>query len=233
MPVTASYNIAIIDQHPLVRFAVSRVILDKKSAITVVFDDCHLREKNLPELVKAAPDCLVLDPADYQDGAWLPIIQELLALLPNLDVIFLASQLSVPHTVLALENGVRAIVGKTSCVSDLALAIAAVREGKYWVEGTGVVRNLFMHTKTLRYLHRNTQVHGLTPRELEVTSSIVDGCTNRDIGKQFSISEETVKRHLSNIFDKTGVSTRLELAIYAIAHKIISTPKAQPLSAAA
>jgi len=46
----------------------------------------------------------------------------------------------------------------------------------------------------------------------------VEGCSNRDIAKQFSLSEETVKRHLSNIFDKTGVSTRLELALFAIAH---------------
>jgi hypothetical protein len=42
--------------------------------------------------------------------------------------------------------------------------------------------------------------------------------TPAEIGKQFTLSEETVKRHLSNIFDKTGVSTRLELALFSIAH---------------
>jgi DNA-binding NarL/FixJ family response regulator len=50
---------------------------------------------------------------------------------------------------------------------------------------------------------------------------IVEGCSNRDIAKQFTLSEETVKRHLSNIFDKTGVSTRLELALFAIAHHLV------------
>jgi len=59
------------------------------------------------------------------------------------------------------------------------------------------------------------------PRELEVVTCIVEGCSNRDIAKQFNISEETVKRHLSNVFDKTGVSTRLELALFAIAHKLV------------
>ena len=44
---------------------------------------------------------------------------------------------------------------------------------------------------------------------------------HKDIAKQFTISEETVKRHLSNIFDKTGVSTRLELALFAISHKLV------------
>ena len=65
------------------------------------------------------------------------------------------------------------------------------------------------------------KTYGLTPRELEVVGAIVEGCSNRDIAKQFGLSEETVKRHLSNIFDKTGVSTRLELALFAIAHHLV------------
>ena len=65
------------------------------------------------------------------------------------------------------------------------------------------------------------KTYGLTPRELEVVTCIVEGCSNKDIAKQFTISEETVKRHLSNIFDKTGVSTRLELALFAISHKLV------------
>ena len=65
------------------------------------------------------------------------------------------------------------------------------------------------------------KTYGLTPRELEVVGCIVEGCSNRDIAKQFTLSEETVKRHLSNIFDKTGVSTRLELALFAIAHHLV------------
>jgi len=65
------------------------------------------------------------------------------------------------------------------------------------------------------------KTYGLTPRELEVVTCIVEGCSNKDIAKQFSISEETVKRHLSNVFDKTGVSTRLELALFAISHKLV------------
>jgi len=66
---------------------------------------------------------------------------------------------------------------------------------------------------------------GLTPREMEVVSCIVEGCSNRDIAKQFGLSEGTVKRHLSNIFDKTGVSTRLELAMFAIEHHLVDPEK--------
>ena len=64
--------------------------------------------------------------------------------------------------------------------------------------------------------------YGLTPRELEVVSCVVAGCSNRDIAQQFQLSEETIKRHLSNIFEKTGVSTRLELALFAIERRLVA-----------
>ena len=56
---------------------------------------------------------------------------------------------------------------------------------------------------------------GLTARELEVLSVIVEGGSNKDIAQQFAISENTVKHHLTRIYDKVGVSSRLELAVRA------------------
>ena len=73
------------------------------------------------------------------------------------------------------------------------------------------------------------KTYGLTPRELDVVGCIVEGCCNRDIAKQFNISEETVKRHLSNAFDKTGVSTRLELALFAIARQVVAPASLSPI----
>lgn len=57
--------------------------------------------------------------------------------------------------------------------------------------------------------------YSLTPRELEVVRCICDGMSNRDISRHFGISEETVKRHMSSLCDKTGQSSRLEVAIFA------------------
>jgi two-component system, NarL family, nitrate/nitrite response regulator NarL len=63
---------------------------------------------------------------------------------------------------------------------------------------------------------------GLTVRELDVVAAIVSGFTNREIAQKFSISEQTVKHHLRNIFDKVGVSNRLELALFAINHQLVA-----------
>ena len=70
---------------------------------------------------------------------------------------------------------------------------------------------------------RTSFPYGLTPREFEVISCICQGMANRDIGRMFGCSHETVKRHLSNIFDKTGQSSRLELALFAGAKGLAST----------
>ena len=60
------------------------------------------------------------------------------------------------------------------------------------------------------------QEFGLTPRESQIVSAVVSGWSNKDIANGFRISETTVKHHLSNVFDKLGVSTRLELALFAV-----------------
>src|ERR1700729_997860 len=99
-----------------------------------------------------------------------------------------------------------------------------VLPGDYWIGGERVV-NLVTALNALMKEAAATperKTYGLTPRELEVVTCIVEGCSNKDVAKQFSISEETVKRHLSNIFEKTGVSPRLELALFAIAHKLVT-----------
>jgi DNA-binding NarL/FixJ family response regulator len=97
-------------------------------------------------------------------------------------------------------------------------SIRAVLGGEYWV-GREPVSNLLQYLRSL--MESSTKLSrqkrfGLTPRELDIVSTVVAGYANREIAEHFKISEDTVKHHLSNIFDKTGVSTRLELALFAV-----------------
>jgi DNA-binding NarL/FixJ family response regulator len=64
---------------------------------------------------------------------------------------------------------------------------------------------------------------GLTARELEIVSAVIGGGANREIATQYGIGERTVKHHLTNIFDKLGLSTRLELAMFALEHHLVTT----------
>jgi DNA-binding CsgD family transcriptional regulator len=87
--------------------------------------------------------------------------------------------------------------------------------GEYWV-GRESVSNLVQYLRTLMQSTHDEprqKKFGLKPRELEIVSAVVAGHSNREIAEYFRIHEDTVKHHLSNIFEKLGVSTRLELAL--------------------
>jgi DNA-binding NarL/FixJ family response regulator len=64
--------------------------------------------------------------------------------------------------------------------------------------------------------------YGLTERQREIIAAVVDGLNNREIAGRLRISEHTVKHHLTQVFNKTGVSTRLELALLATHHGLVS-----------
>jgi DNA-binding NarL/FixJ family response regulator len=87
-------------------------------------------------------------------------------------------------------------------------SIRAVHEGQFWVGSEPI-------TSWARAGQSSTSAFGLTSREIEIIAAIKQGSSNREIAGQLAISEETVKRHLSNIYSKLGVSSRLELAVLA------------------
>ena len=133
-------------------------------------------------------------------------------------IILLTAAVEKKQVVEALQLGARGVVLKDSATQLLLKSIHAVMAGEYWV-GRDSVSNLVQY---LRNLMQSTNEEtkqkkfGLTPRELEIVSAVVAGYANREIAEYFKISEDTVKHHLSNIFDKLGVSTRLELALFAV-----------------
>lgn len=121
--------------------------------------------------------------------------------------------------------GAKGIVLKNSPPRIWWRGIAAVLAGQYWLgnESLAVLVQAIRESPadtTGRTLARH---FGLTPREIEIVQKIADGRSNKEVGKDCSIRERTVKHHLTNIFDKIGVSSRLELALFARDQQIFSS----------
>ena len=217
---TGPIRIVVADDHPVVRFGVKNMLMANPDFEVV--GEAEDGDEAVTQTLELEPDILLLDLAMPK----LPGLEAMRAIMsrsPRVKILLLTSTISTQQIIEALQIGARGIVLKDSVAGDLGEALKSVLNGDYWIGGKRVINLLTalheLMQKAAAVPERKT--YGLTPRELEVVTCIVEGCSNKDIAKQFTISEETVKRHLSNIFDKTGVSTRLELALFAISHKLV------------
>jgi DNA-binding NarL/FixJ family response regulator len=213
-------RVLIADDHPIFRDGL-RHLLEAHAKFRVVGE-----AGDGAEAVKLArqlkPDILLLDLA-MPKVAGREVLQELAASALPVRTIVLAAAAKRRQILEALVLGAQGVVLKKSATRLLLKSIRSVMAGQYWV-GRESVSDL---VKALReYMpppvpQGRPKTFGLTPRELEVVAVVVAGYTNKEIAQKFSISEQTVKHHLSKIFDKLGVSNRLELALFAISHHLI------------
>jgi DNA-binding NarL/FixJ family response regulator len=211
---TSSVRILIADDHPIFRDGLKR-LLESQHGFRVVGEACDGIEA--VELVrKLNPEILLLDLA-MPRRAGIEALRDLSANTLPVRVILLTAAAEKEQIVEALQLGARGVVLKDSATQILLKSIRAVMEGEYWV-GRESVSNLVQYLRGLigSGTPPRRSRYGLTPRELEIISAVVAGYANREIAEHFKISEDTVKHHLSNIFDKLGVSTRLELALFAV-----------------
>jgi two-component system nitrate/nitrite response regulator NarL len=217
---SATIRILIADDHPIFRDGLRR-LLEAEPGLKVVGEACDGAEavKLAGEL---SPDVLLLDLAMPRMPG-LDALRELASASAPVRTILLTAAIEKRQIVEALQLGARGVVLKESATELLLKCIHCVMDGQYWV-GRESVSNI---VKMLRDLmppageETRKKKFGLTARELEIVAVIVAGYTNKDIAQRFSISEQTVKHHLSNIFDKLGVSNRLELALFAVNHQLI------------
>ena len=149
-------------------------------------------------------------------------MRELAAQRAEARVILLTAAVENRQMVEALQIGARGVVMKEAATQILLKAIRAVMSGQFWV-GREPVADLAQYLKAHAVGQQNSKAksYGLTRREIEILSTIVSGLSNKEIAQKFTLSEDTVKHHLTNIFDKLGVSSRLELALFAINNRLI------------
>jgi DNA-binding NarL/FixJ family response regulator len=215
-------TVLIADGHPLVRVGVHNLLQGKEN-IRVV-GEVEDGDETITETIDLLPDIVLLDLTMQR----LPGLEAMRAIMngyPKIKILLLNRVIRAQYIVEALQIGARGIVLHDHIEQDLEQAIQCVYEGGYWLgheRVEGLVSSLHLLMK-----ERSSPEHksyGLTKREVQIVRCIVDGRSNRDIATQFELSEDTVKRHLSNVFDKVSVSNRLELAMFAISNHLV-TPK--------
>jgi DNA-binding NarL/FixJ family response regulator len=133
--------------------------------------------------------------------------------------ILFAAEMETQEIVEALQLGVRGVLLKSAASELLIESIRSVMSGACWY-GTETVSTFHVLLKTMQE-ELNKRKFGLTPKELKVASAVVrHSMSNKDIAQFFKITENTVKNHVTSIFDKLGVSSRLELDRFAREQKL-------------
>ena len=138
--------------------------------------------------------------------------------------VMLTASISPSEITRALQHGAAGVLLKTAATALLYECVRSVAKGQYWVGRDTVSSVVEALALSARGGPPGGRSFGLTRRELDVLQLIGEGCANREIAGRLHISEDTVKHHLSRIFDKTGASSRVELALFAHHHGIGSAP---------
>lgn len=214
----APIRVLIADDHTLFREGLRRLI-ESEPGFEVV-GEASDGEMLVDMARRSRADIVLLDLGmPRQDG--MEVLRSLLdAEIPTRTILLTAS-IEKSQIVQALKLGAYGVVLKESTSQRLFDSIRCVMAGQYWL-GRDSVSDLVRALRSLSASEGNprSKDFGLTPRELEIVTLVVAGYSNPDIAQRFSISGQTVKHHISNIFDKLGVSNRLELALFAVNHHI-------------
>lgn len=169
------------------------------------------------------PDLVIIEASDGRADS-IRAIPKLLSVGQQVKVLVISSSSDALIRHLAVQNGALGIVSKDSVPEVFFSAVEKMNNGEAWIDRSTMARVL---TEMLRpegpegVEFKHDTMNSLTQREKEVVSNVARGLSNKQIGIALSISEITVRHHLTSIFSKLKVSDRYELTLYALKNSVL------------
>ncbi len=226
---TASIRVLIADGHPIVLVGI-RKVFENHPAIEVVGEATDGMDA-IEKTVLLEPDVVLMElRLPRVDG--LTVLRSIQARSPKSRVILFAAPEHREEFVEAMKLGCAGILHKDVPVSLIEKSILKVYAGEIWLDSNTTAAVMRKFANPAEPPAPGGPVNGKTPRERaqlsqrerEIIVLIAQGYKNKEIAEKMFITEQTVKNHLHNVFDKLGVSDRLELALYAIHNSLHLRP---------
>jgi DNA-binding NarL/FixJ family response regulator len=211
----STIRVVIADDHRMIREGLKQ-LLELEGDISIVGEAGDGIEC-IEEIAIKKPDVLLLDiNMPRMDG--LKVLQKLKEMKSNIKVLILTIHNEIEYLLKAVDIGVNGYVLKDSESDLLRKAIFSINSGEIFIQPNMVP---LLNDKLENREEETTTESLLTKREMEVLKLITEGLFNKEIAYNLSISEKTVKNHVSNIFRKISVSDRTQAAVYAIRNNIV------------
>jgi DNA-binding NarL/FixJ family response regulator len=187
-------------------------------------------EESIRQSEQHQPDIALLN-THLGDGhmSGYNVLQSLPLACPKTAAIMMIPTLDRELIVDAFRGGARGIFCRADKLSLLAKCIRSVHGGQIWAnnQDLGYLLEYLTQFKPLRTVKSGGGMHLLTPREKDVVLLLTDGMSTREISQRIDVTEHTIRNYICNIYEKLGVSTRVELALYAVAREDTMPPKEQ------
>lgn len=210
-----SIKVMLADDHVLMREGIKH-LLEFDGSIEVIAEasdgvECLEKLKNIN------PDILLLD-INMPNKNGIEVLEELKKNKNSVKVLMLTVHSEVEYLVKAIDIGANGYILKDSGSIELKNAINAI------ISDDSYIQPSLLPALNSRLINRDMdkeKLDSLTKRELEILKQVAEGMFNKEIANNLSISERTVKNHISNIFKKIDVSDRTQAAVFAIKNNIV------------
>lgn len=209
-------HVLLVDDHEVVRLGLA-TLLEDVPGVKVVGEAGSAQEA-LAACERLNPDLVILD-IRLPDQTGVDVCRHITERWPHIQVIMLTSYTDDDLIAEAVLAGAAGYVLKQVGNEELLRAIQAVRRGEALLDPQVTQRILQRMRQTERLLDASA-FRDLSKREIEVLHLVSQGKSNREIAEALSVSEKTVRNHVSSLLDKLVLSNRIELATYAVRHRI-------------
>lgn len=191
--------------------------------------------ENLGQVLAAAQkfpaDVILFESAVSSNPA--EAVSEIMRKLPPSRIIVLVAENEEDDTLEFFRRGVKGIVTRSISPELLVKCVRKVANGETWIDNQGVNWVIEAYRQQAQHLTSPRQKARLSDKELLIVSCVTQGMRNKEIANEIGTTEQVVKNYLRKVYDKLGVSDRLELALYCIHHQLLKPNKAQTPAAEA
>jgi DNA-binding NarL/FixJ family response regulator len=220
-PVISPIRVLLLDDHAIVRAGLG-MLLNSHPGLKVIGETGDSAEA-FAIAASEQPDVIVLD-LDLGGASGLDALPQLLASAPHARVLVLTGMRDREAYSRAVELGASGVVRKEEAKEVVINAIEKVCAGEAWLDGDTMGRALDHLRQPRDETHQAdpeaVKISSLTKREREIIALVCQGYKNQQVADQLSMSEGTVRNHLTVIYDKLGVSDRFGLIVFAARHDL-------------